>query len=148
MIMSFILFSTTGCIGLIVHGSTQDIAFSSTPPNAEVYIDGVSAVRTPGVLSLNRGDSHLVEIKLDGYEDYSFRIDKKTSVGVVIGDILLTGLVGLVIDVATGALYYLTPEQVVGTLSPKVTQTEDRIFISVVLDSREDWVQIGQMNPL
>lgn len=136
---------TTGCVGNIVKGPTQEISFNSSPSGAEVTIDGVFEGVTPLSLELKRRESHQAVISLAGYEDANFDIRKSVSGGVIISDILVYGgsvllliqLVGdggvsdgriisdtllsagiaLIFDLITGGLYNLNPTDISSSLS-------------------------------
>ena len=106
------LLLSTGCIGILVNGSSEEVTFNSSPAGADVSIDGAFAGVTPLSVDLARGESHIAEISLNGYEDESFQIKKSASGGIIIADILLTGGIGLIIDLATGGMYNLNPTDI------------------------------------
>lgn len=106
------LLLSTGCIGIIVNGSSEEVTFNSSPAGAEVSIDGVFAGVTPLSVDLSRGESHTAEISLNGYENEDFRIRKSASGGIIIADIFLTGGIGLIIDFVTGGMYNLNPTDI------------------------------------
>lgn len=107
-----LLFLSTGCIGIIVNGSSEEVTFNSSPAGADVSIDGAFAGVTPLSVDLARGESHTAEISLNGYEDEGFQIRKSASGGIIIADILITGGIGLIIDLATGGMYNLNPTNI------------------------------------
>lgn len=111
------LILSTGCIGLLVNGSTEEITFNSSPSSADVTIDGGFAGVTPLSVELARGESHQAVISLNGYQDESFSIKKSASGGIIISDLLLTGGIGLIIDLATGAMYNLNPTDITSSLN-------------------------------
>lgn len=106
------LLVSTGCIGLIVNGSTEQISFNSSPSGAEVTVNGGFVGVTPLVTNLSRGESHQATINLAGYQTESFNIAKTASGGIIISDIILTGGIGLLIDFVTGSLYNLNPTDI------------------------------------
>jgi len=132
----------------IMHGTSQDIAVSSNPPNAKVTIDGNSVGNTPLTTNLSRKSNHSVKIELEGFLPYETVIIKKLS-GWVWGNILFGGLVGLAIDAISGGLYKLSPDQVQAELRNKSDNSlvfeNNKLFITVVLKSKEGWEKIGQL---
>lgn len=147
---------STGC-ATIMHGTTQDIGFASTPSQATVKVNGVTMGNTPVVAKLQRNQTHVVRIELDGYQPYETMLTKHVS-GWVWGNLVFGGIVGLAVDATTGGLYKLSPEQVQaqmaqatqagtprGTETSSATKSGDGIFIRVVLQPEADWVRVGQM---
>ncbi|MDP7531065.1 MAG: PEGA domain-containing protein, partial [Candidatus Scalindua sp.] len=67
---------------------TGSIRVESTPPNADIYIDGEKAGTTPDTLLSIIPDQHEVEVRMDGYEVWSENIvvepDKETSLTVAL----------------------------------------------------------------
>lgn len=117
MLATMVLLLGSGCIGILVNGSTEEITFNSSPAGAEVTIDSGFAGVTPLAVELARGESHQAMISLVGFEDESFNIRKSASGGIIISDILLTGGIGLIIDLATGGLYNLNPTDITASLN-------------------------------
>ena len=99
---------TVGC-ATIMHGSNQDINISSTPNEAEVWIDGAHIGNTPTNVTLKRKDIHTVTIKKEGYKEARLMIKSETSAWLL-GNIFFGGLLGLAVDLITGGAYYLEPE--------------------------------------
>jgi hypothetical protein len=136
----------TRCATLI-HGSRQDVSFSSNPSRAFVSIDNVEMGTTPVTLRLKRNMHHAVVIKLDGYQPYETILTRKVS-GWLAGNILFGGLIGIVVDAAGGGMYKLTPDQIQAELrnqTAQVTEFKDGIFLSVVLKPNRSWEKIGQL---
>lgn len=137
-----------GC-ATIINGSSQDVALSSNPSNAKVTINNEVKGNTPLTASLSRKDEHTVKIELDGFHPYETKIMKETS-GWVWGNILIGGLIGLVVDLASGGIYNLTPEQVNAEMRQMGNQTSyldesGKIFFTVVLTPKPEWNKIGQL---
>lgn len=146
-----------GCVSLfllgscatIVSGSRQKIKFDSTPANAVVMIDEVEAGKTPFEIKLERKREYDVEIKLDGYKPYKTKLVKKFNAWYI-GNILFGGIIGLIVDPATGAIYRLTPSEIKSQQEKGVTSktTENGMFISVALEVDENWQKVGQLEKL
>lgn len=106
----------SGC-ATVVNGTTQKIGISSTPLGADVTIDNQQSVTTPATVPLARDQSHSFVFKKEGYQDDSFVITSGTS-GWVWGNVLLGGLIGGVVDFASGAARKLSQDSVHVTLVP------------------------------
>ena len=106
----------SGC-ATVVNGPRQKIGVSSTPTGAMVMIDNQQQVLTPASVDLARDQSHTLYFHKDGYQDDSFAITSGTS-GWVLGNILLGGLIGGVVDFATGSARKLSQDSVHVTLAP------------------------------
>jgi hypothetical protein len=102
-----------GC-ATMMHGVDQEVPVSSSPPGAEVRVDGELHGVTPLVLKLRRESDYLVEISKPGYRPVTLGL-KSTSARVA-KSLLLGGMVGFAIDSATGATKQLRPDTVTVTL--------------------------------
>jgi TolB-like protein len=58
--------ASAGCATLF-KGFGQDVSFTSNPPGAEIYVDGVSAGKAPITKKISHGKDKQVEARLDGY---------------------------------------------------------------------------------
>jgi len=140
-----------GC-ATIMHGTSQDIGFQSTPTNARVTVDGMPHGNTPVVAKLSRKDNHIVKMELDGYQPFEATITRGTS-GWVWGNIVFGGLIGLAVDAMSGGLYKLTPEQVAGQFTTagrsgdagQSAMGKDGIAVRVVLRPDPAWQRIGTL---
>ena len=113
----FALVLLPGC-GAILHGSRQNISVQSSPAGASISTSPASgSFTTPTNLVLERKNSYVLNFSNPGYTTATFNIQNNISVGVVVADILLTGLVGVIVDAATGSWYNLTPESATVTLT-------------------------------
>ena len=138
-----------GC-ATIMHGSRQNINFLSTPEGATVKIDGVNVGITPVAKELSRKSEHTVEIILDGYEPFEMMIEQRVS-GWLFGNIIFGGIPGLIIDLATGGLFNLTPEQVKAELSEARLAhlyKENTLYVAVTLNPDPSWEKVGQLTPM
>jgi hypothetical protein len=133
----------------IIHGSKQDVGFSSNPTGASVTINGESFGKTPTVVKLQRKDTHAVKITLDGYLPYEVLLTRKVD-GWIAGNIIFGGIIGLIVDAADGAMYKLSPEQLTAELRKESASTsfqekKDGIFIGVTLTPNSNWEKIGTL---
>src|SRR5262245_3427922 len=106
----------SGC-ATVVNGTTPKIGVSSTPDRAGVMIDNLQHTITPAAVPLARDQSRSFIVKKEGYQDDSFVITSNTS-GWVWGNVLLGGLVGGVVDFASGSARKLSQDSVHVTLTP------------------------------
>ena len=96
-----ITFLMSSC-ATILTGTRDTIRFDSNPKGAIVYLDGLEVCKTPCSTLVKRSISEkFAEIKLDGYETRVITLDRKFNAVSIIN---LTGILGWVIDAATGAL--------------------------------------------
>jgi PEGA domain len=94
----------SGC-ATIVHGTSQEIPFSSNPEGAEVFVNGSARGVTPTTVSLPRSSSsYNVVYKKEGYEDTTENLHSSIS-GYYFLNIVLGGIVGLVLDAMDGAWF-------------------------------------------
>jgi hypothetical protein len=118
-----IIFLVFGCAALlalcgcasIVSGRHAEVAFDSYPSNAHVAIRDtagrqVAALQTPGVVSLKRNRRwfmparYTATIAAPGYQPASVRL-RSTINPWILGNVVVGGLPGLVVDTATGAAW-------------------------------------------
>lgn len=109
-----------GCAN-IIHGSYQSVAVDSSPIGAQVIVDGgAQGATTPAVFDLKRDRAHLLLFRKAGYNDSSMTIVPELS-GWIFGNIIfgpVFGLVGVIIDAHTGAMYSLSLDQASAILMP------------------------------
>jgi hypothetical protein len=146
------LLGLAGCAS-IMHGTSQDIGFQSTPTNAKVTVDGLPMGNTPVVAKLSRKDNHIVKMNLDGYQPFEATLTRSTS-GWVWGNVVFGGLIGLAVDAMTGGLYNLNPNQISGQLTqgatpqgkpPTAMVSKEGIYIAVVMHADPSWQRIGTL---
>lgn len=109
--------ATSSC-ATIISGSTQKIAVTSMPDGATVTsTPGNFQVTTPAQLALRRKDGpYTLKFEKAGYQPYEVRLSTDTN-GWLFGNLLIGGLIGIVIDMNTGAAEKLTPERVHANLT-------------------------------
>lgn len=111
----FALLMTTGC-ATVIRGTQQVITVNSDPPGAKVSVRDSKGrtydASTPGSVKLPRKDEGItVVISKEGYQSASLGLTRRTAVGwTIFGNILLAGgIIGLLVDFATGAARQLEP---------------------------------------
>lgn len=141
-------FYLTGC-ATIISGTKQNITINTTPSGANVIVDGNNIGVTPLFTSLQRKNTHFIKLELNGYQPLDINISQSFNPWFL-GNILIGGLIGIVVDAATGAVYKLSPEQINANLYPTATSSTSKegIYISVQLKADPNWTKIGQMTKL
>ncbi len=109
VIISFFLLSSS-CATLF-KGTSQEVNFNSDPQKAEVWVNGTKMGVTPLALKLESKKTYTIEFKKEGYETKSYNITNHVGAGWIILDVL-AGLVGVIVDAATGAWYSLDQKNV------------------------------------
>jgi uncharacterized protein YceK len=138
---------TAGCATL-VSGSKQDVAFSSTPAGAKVFVDDENMGQTPLTLTLARKKEHQVRIEIPGYQPYLLKFDRNVNLWTVGNIFNFTGFIGLAIDYASGALFWLDPDQVKKSLAladADIGKQDGKLRVMVVMHADSGWKKIGQL---
>lgn len=151
LVLPCLAVALSGC-ATIMHGTTQEIPILSAPAGAEVSVDGASVGRTPLSIRLQRKQAHQVRIEAAGYQPYQATVDRHVS-GWAWGNAFLSvgALVGVPVDLSTGALYNLDPDGIRAslasnwdTLSPRDRSADARAAAGVRVASRlERAVMVG-----
>jgi hypothetical protein len=109
------------------NGSSKIINIQGSPSGAKVTSNpDIGSYTVPASLSLSRKHSYVLTFSKEGYKESKVQIRAGAQFGIIVLDILMTGLIGVVVDAATGSWNNLTPDQVsvnlekaeVGTLGP------------------------------
>ena len=111
LVLSVLSVTIFGCAA-IIHGTKQKIPVNSSPSGAKVIVMGAHKASTPAVIELSRSESNIVlRFEKDGYEPVDVAITRSVD-GWIVGNIIFGGIIGLVVDFASGAAYKLTPNEV------------------------------------
>lgn len=114
------LLMIAGC-GSIVRGTSEDVAVQTDPAGAHVTTDiGLSCIG-PCIIKVPRKKSFTVTAAADGYQSASASVGTRMSgagAAGLGGNIILGGLIGGGIDLATGAAKDHFPNPVVLILTP------------------------------
>jgi len=111
-IAGFVIFFLTGCATIATGpGPEVKMRIASNPPGAKVLVDGQERGYTPLIVGLTRADRHRVVISKAGYQDYVQEL-KPGFNPWVIGNAVIGGIIGLGVDLGTGAVTWLNPPQV------------------------------------
>jgi hypothetical protein len=103
-----------GC-ATVFSSSTQQVQMTSTPPGAEVMIDGVPIGRTPMIATLHKNKAYLVSFR-SGNQVTTCTLTKSVGAVWIVLDILF-GFVPLIVDAITGDWYSLDQSQCHGYFS-------------------------------
>lgn len=130
----------------IISGSKQNVKFSSDPSTATIFIDEVEVGKTPFEIKLERKSEHRVMIKLEGYQNYETKLTKKFN-GWYLGNIIFGGLIGLIIDPITGAMYDLTPNEINAQMNKGTAFRSNGkdVYIAIALNIDPSWKKVGQL---
>ena len=115
-----LLTTLTGCAS-VVSDSNYDVKLDSYPRGADITIKDkagkrIFAGQTPELVSLDsgagffQGAKYTVEYKKKGYQP-SYKIIDSSFDAWVVGNVLVGGLAGIVIDGATGAMWKIEQSQ-------------------------------------
>jgi len=132
-----------------MHGTTQQIAVSSSPTGAKVDGDGVEHGITPVIADLKRKDTHVLKVGMEGYQPFEMALTRSVS-GWVWGNLVFGGLIGLAVDAITGGLYKLAPEQVTAELKKdgallQMTGGSQLMLVTVVLAPGPGMERVGTL---
>jgi len=135
----------------IMHGTTQQVAVSSSPTGAQVTVDAMERGVTPVITDLKRKDNHIVGVTMDGYQPFEMALTRSVS-GWVWGNIVFGGLIGLAVDAITGGLYKVAPEQVTAELRAdgadlQISEGGEVLLVTVVLRPTVGMERIGTLAP-
>ena len=128
----------SGCAS-IIHGSRQDVRVVSNPSGAVVRVNlNNTATTTPGILTLNRKEiGYVLTFEKQGYKPVEVSL-RRTVDGWLFGNIIFGGVIGIVIDFASGSAYKLTPDEVEVALGDKTASlknpAKDSLLVFVDLE--------------
>ena len=101
----------SGC-ATVLNNKDPEVEIISDPPAAEVYVDGNYYGRAPVRVDMTVRNDHVVVLRKEGYYDRTEQVTRFVGFGWIVLDIL-TGLVPLIIDMATGDWNMLETETLV-----------------------------------
>jgi len=139
----------SGCASIVTK-SAYPIAINSNPTNARVSITDkygrdIYVGNTPATVTLKAGDGfftkaeYRVKFSTDGYEDRIVTITPNLD-GWFFGNIFLGGIIGIVVDGATGAMWKIAPNSLNETLGRAPTASFDlEIQFFDINDIPENW---------
>ena len=146
----------SSCATIIKGGKSQTVLDSTPTSKVTIYNADNQVVftgNTPTVFKLKKGNgffkaaNYRVVFELDNYKTRSIRINSKSEPWVW-GNLAFGGIIGLVIDGSTGAMFRLDKNKLNPTLKPADTQpiSANGLNIMDIRDLSE--AQIKQLVPL
>lgn len=144
-VLSVFIF-TVSC-ATIFKGSSAEVRINSQPSDADITINEIDKGTTPQTLNLSRDQDHILTFQKDGYQDVKFEVNKKFDVGTtVVGNLFSWSLLGVIVDVASGAAYSLEPADVQANLEEMQAQgiidqvpEQKEGEITVIMLTSEQW---------
>ncbi len=140
LLLAVLLPTLSGCG--VIFGGTREVVLATSAPDAARITTSPSAgnFTTPASMSLERKHNYTLTFTKDGYEPATFQINHSIRGGILALDILFTGLLGVVIDAATGGWFKLEPKNAIVALTRAdgFTNGPETIEISVSIGSSED----------
>lgn len=113
--------ATVGC-ATVTRGTSESFTVESTPPAAQVKTStGFSCQSTPCTFKMERKTGFSVMVTKDGYKPYQAKIKSGVATGGgagFLGNALVGGVIGGVVDATSGAMNDLTPNPVRALLEP------------------------------
>ncbi|GHT70850.1 hypothetical protein AGMMS49950_06510 [Endomicrobiia bacterium] len=101
----------------IFRGTTERVAINSSTQGANIYVDGGFVGSDSVNVKLKRNRDHAVAVKKDGFQTERGIITSDLQTGWLIVSILFGW--GIIVDVATGALFRLSPDNIRVDLEPE-----------------------------
>jgi hypothetical protein len=116
----FAITSFTGC-ATMMDGKHQYVPVKSTPPGATIKVDGKDlGQKTPNIIRLERSQRHHIEIVLANHKTAEIDTVRKFNYDTLPGWIFYI-FPGVIVDLATGAIYCVDPGEIDVSLEPLVT---------------------------
>lgn len=139
------VFMLSSC-ATIISGSRQNVEIASEPSSAKVYINEIEVGNTPIQQNLKRNQEYNVVLKLDGFETYETKLEKNFNAWYI-GNIVFGGLIGIIIDPITGAIFKLKPEDISGNPKSGTTYNTEggKLLIKISMDIDPNSEKVGQL---
>lgn len=109
VIICIFVIAISGCC-TIMSGRMQSLPIQSEPTGATVTVNGTTYT-TPATVQLDRKASfYEIKVEMPGFEPQIVTLYKTVN-GWVFGNIVLGGIIGIIVDVSTGAASKFTPSE-------------------------------------
>ncbi len=131
--------SLSGC-ATVVHGANDDLKFRSSPTGAKVQITNGQSCTTPCKIKVKRKYDLRADFLLEGYKPTYVLVQSKMS-GAAVGNLLLGGIIGGVVDGSNGASNRLVPSPVNVKLAKADSSDEAQL-----LDKKDKLVSTVEVN--
>lgn len=123
-VITFSLIMFNAC-STIMHSTTQVIEFNSNPPNAKIIVDGQKFGTSPQFVNIERGSNHIIKFELDGFETYETQLTRRISFWFW-GNAFNAFIPGMIIDMFTGSMYNLLPDNIDVELTPAKVEIQTK----------------------
>ncbi len=111
LIFLFMCFVLSGCASIITQ-TTQKITLQAEPKDSKILINGIVS-ESPASAQLQRGikagKKHIIKVEKDEYVPCEFKTRNRFNAWFI-GNILFGGLIGMAIDLGTGAVVWIQEE--------------------------------------
>lgn len=145
-VLSLSLLCLTGC-GAIFNGTRQDVMANSSPDGASIAVAPTGAhFTTPTSMSLERKQDYHLTFTKEGYDSAKVDIEHHMNAGILVLDIL-SGLVGIIVDAATGAWNNLTPSTVQAALTKTDANVQGPASIRIDVTMKGGTLSIQSSQP-
>ena len=111
---------TSGCATIVARGP-DEVPVDSNPSGAAVYLNEVSVGTTPTIVYVERGSPAVFRFELDGFLPETVEVGKTFNFWFL-GNLALGGILGMIIDWATGNVTKYPESPVVANLRPGGTE--------------------------
>ena len=109
LMVALLSITLTGCAS-IINGRSQSVDFESTPSGVDLTVGGLKAT-TPAKLTLTRKETYIATFARTDFPERTVTLEPRMS-WWLLGNLLFGGLVGFVVDAATGSGMTLEPSDV------------------------------------
>ena len=109
LMIALLSLALTGCAS-IINGRSQSVDFESTPSGVDLSVGGLKAT-TPAKLTLTRKETYTATFTKADFPDRTVTLEPRAS-WWLLGNVVFGGLIGLIIDAATGSGLTLEPSDV------------------------------------
>ena len=108
--------ASLGACATVTRGAHTNWAVTSSPPGAAVKTsNGLTCSATPCTLRVSRKAEFTATVSKPGYKPVDVRVSHELSTGggvALFGNVLIGGLIGVALDLTTGAINNVTPNNV------------------------------------
>src|SRR5581483_4044168 len=101
----------SGCATITGGTGPQKIKVASNPAGASVIVDGRPCGITPTIVSLDRKVEHRIQLEKVGYMPAESDLKPRVNPWIF-GNVLVGGLIGVIVDLATDSERSLSPSKV------------------------------------
>lgn len=145
-VLALPLLASAGC-GTIFNGTRQDVMAQSAPDAASIAVEpGGAHFTTPTSMSLERKQDYHLTFSKEGYQSAKVDVEHHMNAGILVLDIL-AGLVGVIVDAATGAWNNLKPNTVQAVLTKTNASMEGPETIRVLVEIKGGNLNIQSSEP-